>query len=93
MPELQQHPEALAGIPPEEIVTVVSGLPRSGTSLMMQILEAASIPPFTDNKRKPDDSNPKGYYEHGESLLCSTAQIDLGSRKQKAPLSKSWPHY
>ena len=46
MPELQQHPEALAGIPAEEIVTVVSGLPRSGTSLMMQILEAAGIPAF-----------------------------------------------
>jgi tetratricopeptide (TPR) repeat protein len=64
MPELQQHPEALAGIPPKEIVTVVSGLPRSGTSLMMQILEAAGVPPFTDNKRQADGSNSNGYYEH-----------------------------
>jgi tetratricopeptide (TPR) repeat protein len=64
MPELKQHPEALAGVPVEEIVTVVSGLPRSGTSLMMQILEAAGVPPFTDNKRQPDESNRKGYYEH-----------------------------
>ena len=64
MPELKQHPEALAGIPVEEIVTVVSGLPRSGTSLMMQILEAVGVSPFTDNKRQPDESNRKGYYEH-----------------------------
>jgi tetratricopeptide (TPR) repeat protein len=71
MPELKPHPETLAGVPAGEIVTVVSGLPRSGTSLMMQILEAAGIPPFTDNNRKADESNPKGYYEHDKiaSLL------------------------
>ena len=57
---------------PEEII-VVSGLPRSGTSLMMQILQAAGVPPFTDNKRQADDSNPKGYYEHEKiaALLSS----------------------
>src|SRR5207247_1478429 len=68
---LQPHPEVLVGVPAEEIVTVVSGLPRSGTSLMMQILEAAGFPPFTNNKRQPDESNRKGYYEHDKvaSLL------------------------
>ncbi len=45
-------------------IIVVSGLPRSGTSLMMQMLEAGNIPIFTDNKRKADENNPKGYYEH-----------------------------
>lgn len=71
MPLLQPHPEALAAVPAEEIVTVVSGLPRSGTSLMMQILEAAGIPVFTDNRRGADESNRKGYYEHAKvaSLL------------------------
>ena len=71
MPELKQHPEALAGVPLEEIIAVVSGLPRSGTSLMMQILEAAGVLPFTDNKRRADESNCKGYYEHDKvaSLL------------------------
>jgi tetratricopeptide (TPR) repeat protein len=64
MPELQPHPETLAGLPAAEIITVVSGLPRSGTSLMMQILEAAGIPPFTDGRRQADASNEKGYYEH-----------------------------
>lgn len=47
-----------------EVVTIVSGLPRSGTSLMMQILQAVGIPIFTDGKRVADDSNTKGYYEH-----------------------------
>ena len=44
-------------------VVVVSGLPRSGTSLMMQMLEAAKIPIVTDGRRAPDASNPRGYYE------------------------------
>lgn len=43
---------------------IVSGLPRSGTSMMMQLLEAGGIDVFTDNERKADISNPKGYYEH-----------------------------
>ncbi len=42
---------------------LVSGLPRSGTSLMMQMLEAAGLPPKTDGERSPDKDNPKGYYE------------------------------
>lgn len=73
MPELKQHPEALAGIPAREIITVVSGLPRSGTSLMMQILKAGGVPPFTDNKRRADESNRRGYYEHDKvaSLLSN----------------------
>jgi predicted AlkP superfamily phosphohydrolase/phosphomutase/tetratricopeptide (TPR) repeat protein len=44
-------------------IVVVSGLPRSGTSLLMQMLEAAKIPVVSDNKRAPDASNPRGYYE------------------------------
>jgi predicted AlkP superfamily phosphohydrolase/phosphomutase/tetratricopeptide (TPR) repeat protein len=42
---------------------VVSGLPRSGTSLMMSMLEAAGVPLQTDGRRKPDADNPEGYYE------------------------------
>jgi predicted AlkP superfamily phosphohydrolase/phosphomutase/tetratricopeptide (TPR) repeat protein len=73
MPLLLPHPESLAGVPAGEIITVVSGLPRSGTSLMMQILEAAGIPPFTDGRRRADESNRKGYYEHDNvaSLLSN----------------------
>lgn len=43
---------------------IVSGLPRSGTSMLMQMLEAAGIQPLTDELREPDLDNPKGYYEH-----------------------------
>ena len=44
-------------------IVVVSGLPRSGTSLMMQILQASDIEILFDAERIADDSNPKGYYE------------------------------
>lgn len=45
-------------------VTVVSGLPRSGTSLMMAMLEAGGIPALTDGVRSADEDNRKGYYEY-----------------------------
>jgi hypothetical protein len=46
-----------------EYITIVSGLPRSGTSMMMKMLEAGGIPPLTDKIRTADEDNPKGYYE------------------------------
>lgn len=46
-----------------EPVYIVSGLPRSGTSMMMKMLEAGGIHPLTDNIRTADEDNPKGYYE------------------------------
>lgn len=49
---------------PAERIVVVSGLPRSGTSLMMMMLDAAGIPPMQDYVRTADDDNPKGYYEY-----------------------------
>ncbi|MFY9660356.1 MAG: hypothetical protein WAJ97_07015 [Terriglobales bacterium] len=45
------------------MITVVSGLPRSGTSLMMQMLDAGGLPVLSDGERKPDTDNPKGYLE------------------------------
>lgn len=42
---------------------VVSGLPRSGTSMMMRMLEAGGVPPLTDGRRAADTDNPRGYYE------------------------------
>lgn len=45
------------------MITIVSGLPRSGTSLMMQMLAAGGLPILTDQERKPDIDNPRGYYE------------------------------
>jgi hypothetical protein len=49
---------------PDDFVTIVSGLPRSGTSLMMQMLQAGGLPLLTDGQRTPDASNPRGYFEH-----------------------------
>ena len=53
----------LFGRKPRRPVTIVSGLPRSGTSMMMKMLEAGGLPPMTDNLRTADVDNPKGYYE------------------------------
>ncbi|MDX1438293.1 MAG: hypothetical protein R3284_00170 [Rubricoccaceae bacterium] len=61
----QSRPKLL---PPEVLetltITIVSGLPRSGTSMMMQMLTAGGMDAFTDDTREADESNPKGYYEH-----------------------------
>ena len=44
-------------------ITIVSGLPRSGTSMMMKMLEAGGMEVMVDNVRPADDDNPQGYYE------------------------------
>lgn len=44
-------------------IVVVSGLPRSGTSLAMQMITAGGVEPLTDNERVADIDNPRGYYE------------------------------
>lgn len=46
-----------------DFVTIVSGLPRSGTSMMMRMLEAGGLPVVVDNLREADEDNPGGYYE------------------------------
>ena len=46
-----------------EFITIVSGLPRSGTSMMMRMLEAGGMPVVVDHDRKPDPDNPHGYFE------------------------------
>jgi hypothetical protein len=56
-------------------ITIVSGLPRSGTSMMMRMLEAADIEILEDNYRTSDDSNPNGYYEF--SLVKKMADGDI----------------
>jgi hypothetical protein len=44
-------------------IIIVSGLPRSGTSLMMQMLHSGGVEVVTDNVRTADTDNPRGYYE------------------------------
>jgi Sulfotransferase domain len=47
----------------EVMITIVSGLPRSGTSLMMQMLAAGGMPILSDGERRADVDNPRGYLE------------------------------
>jgi nucleoside diphosphate kinase len=44
-------------------IIIVSGMPRSGTSMMMKMLESAGLEILTDKLRTADENNPKGYYE------------------------------
>jgi predicted AlkP superfamily phosphohydrolase/phosphomutase/tetratricopeptide (TPR) repeat protein len=57
-------PHDSPALPPiGEDVVVVSGLPRSGTSMVMQMLAAGGMPILTDGVRQPDEDNPRGYFE------------------------------
>jgi hypothetical protein len=51
------------GMAPRQSIVVVSGLPRSGTSMLMRVLEAGGLLPLTDEIRAADVDNPRGYYE------------------------------
>ncbi|MBS3817534.1 MAG: sulfotransferase family protein [Candidatus Thermoplasmatota archaeon] len=48
----------------DDVITIVSGLPRSGTSMMMEMLDKGGVEALTDEVRTPDKDNPKGYYEY-----------------------------
>jgi hypothetical protein len=58
----------------KEPVVVVSGLPRSGTSMMMKILSEGGLSIVTDELRSADEDNPNGYYE-----LESVKQLSAGN--------------
>ncbi len=47
----------------KERIIIVSGLPRSGTSMMMKMLVAGGLEALTDNIRTADEDNPRGYFE------------------------------
>jgi hypothetical protein len=65
------------------VITIVSGLPRSGTSLMMQMLAAGGMTLLTDHERKPDVDNPRGYceWEPIKSLPKNPDLIDQAESK------------
>lgn len=74
-------------------IVVVSGLPRSGTSLMMQMLHKGGCEVLVDNKREADESNPKGYYEYEPVMSIHKSNLWLDKAKDKvvkivAPLLK-----
>jgi len=97
-PSFQQQSISEVDADNSKIITVVTGLPRSGTSLMMQMLEASGLEIFTDGKRVSDESNPKGYYEHERvgSLMKAQSKgwvLDAQGKTLKvvAPLLASLP--
>lgn len=64
-------------------ITVVSGLPRSGTSMMMQVIASGGIPVLVDAHRPADDDNPKGYFEFApiKRLHKDNTWVDQGLGK------------
>ena len=68
---------------------IVSGLERSGTSMMMQILEAGKIPIAHNKSRKPDENNPKGYYElEGGKVMSKLMENKFPMRKYRGKFIK-----
>ena len=61
-PDVQADFPRTHGSMDSEII-IVSGLPRSGTSLMMQMLDKGGVEVVTDHIRAADTDNPRGYYE------------------------------
>ncbi|OQW93869.1 MAG: hypothetical protein BWK79_08865 [Beggiatoa sp. IS2] len=68
---------------PAKIITIVSGLPRSGTSMMMQLLQAGGLTILSDEQRVADDSNPKGYLEYEKVKNLSQDNTWLGDAQGK----------
>ena len=68
----------------KESLFIVTGPPRSGTSMAMQLLEACGIPAVTDNIRQSNKYNPKGYYEHEKLRSWTVDQDWLDAQRGKA---------
>lgn len=66
------------------IIIIVSGLPRSGTSMMMRMLEAGGIQTLTDNIRKADEDNLKGYFEFEQVKKIEHDKTWLNEAEKKA---------
>lgn len=66
------------------MITVVSGLPRSGTSMMMRMLQAGGMPLLVDGIRGADPDNPEGYYEFERVKELSSDKGWLGDAEGKA---------
>jgi broad-specificity NMP kinase len=78
-------------------IIIVSGLPRSGTSMMMRMLEAGGIQTLTDNIRKADEDNLKGYFEFERVKKIEHDKLWLKEAENKAvklisALLKHLPH-
>ena len=72
---------------------IVSGIPRSGTSLMMQVLSAGGLKPLVDDMRLADTSNPEGYFEYEpiKRLRQNPRVIEEGKEKITKVISMLLP--
>ena len=76
-------------------ITIVSGLPRSGTSMIMQMLKAGGMELLTDEIRTPDEDNPRGYYEYepvkklNDNASCATLKNIPDSTSERQPASST----
>ena len=77
-----------------DAITIVSGLPRSGTSMMMKMLEAGGMPVLTDNTRTADEDNPQGYYEFEKvkRIECDSSWLELAKGKAVKMISALLEH-
>ena len=65
-------------------LVVVTGLPRSGTSMIMQMLDAGGIPVLSDHLREADEDNPRGYFEFEPVKRLLTDSCWLSAARGKA---------
>jgi hypothetical protein len=96
IPETVAAPKTVAMPPLEESLVVVTGLPRSGTSMLMQMLAAGGLRVLSDGLREPDEDNPRGYleFEPVKSLLKDSKWLFEGrgrAVKIVAPLLTALP--
>lgn len=75
-------------------ITIVSGMPRSGTSMMMQMLQAGGLDVLTDNIRSNDENNPKGYleYQKVKSLASDNSWVHEGQNKVMKVIAQLLQH-
>lgn len=91
--DLLQLRDKKTGVFRENQIVIVSGLPRSGTSLMMQMLDKGGLITLTDDNRKADVSNPNGYLEYDPVMSLHNDNTWLHKAQNKsvkivAPLLK-----
>ncbi|MEX2093338.1 MAG: alkaline phosphatase family protein [Pirellulales bacterium] len=79
-----QPPGNLEAPDSDGIITVVSGLPRSGTSMVMQMLAAGGLDILADDRREADESNPRGYFEYERVKNLRNDSAWLGEARGKA---------
>ena len=68
----------------QEPLIIVSGLPRSGTSMMMSMLVAGGVAAMTDSIRTADEDNPKGYFELEKVKELARDHLWLGDAEGRA---------